>query len=179
MGWPDDRARAEFAWLRLMARVKYDDYSDFLAGVRFVESLVQWLQQFEPNEREVAYGFIRSQLVYISAAEMQRLVESFYPEVVQSYLLQRIAKASGIPRYRVWSHPGGTASFERLRRKTLFMGLSDGARIDILRERWNHFERAGCSQHSARLRQVAGSSEEAQKRYRREGSTVCNRVPDR
>lgn len=133
MGWPDDRARAEFAWLRLMARVKYDDYSDFLAGVRFVESLVQWLQQFEPNEREVAYGFIRSQLVYISAAEMQRLVESFYPEFVQSYLLQRIAKASGIPRYRVWSHPGGTAIFERLRRKTLFMGLSDGARIDILR----------------------------------------------
>ena len=37
MAWSDDRARTEFAWLRLMARFKYDDYSDFLAGVRFIE----------------------------------------------------------------------------------------------------------------------------------------------
>src|SRR5438067_73810 len=51
MKWPDDRAREEFAWLRLMARVKYDDYQDFLAGVRFVESLAKWLQQFDSDER--------------------------------------------------------------------------------------------------------------------------------
>ncbi len=133
MKWPDDRSRAEFAWLRLMARMKYDDYRDFLAGVRFVESLAKWLQQFDAAERETAYHFIRNQLVYIGAAEMQRLVESFYAGTVQRHLLQRVAKQLGIPKYRVWSHPQGQATFERLRRKTLFMGLSDGARIDILR----------------------------------------------
>lgn len=133
MKWPEDRSRAEFAWLRLMARMKYDDYQDFSAGVRFVESLAKWLQQFDAPERETAYHFIRNQLVYIGAAEMQRLVESFFPATVQYHLLHRVAKQLGIPKYRVWSHPQGQATFDRLRRKTLFMGLSDGARIDILR----------------------------------------------
>jgi hypothetical protein len=133
MRWPDDHARSEFAWLRLMARVKYDDYRDFLAGVRFIESLAKWLQQFDHTERESAYRFVRRQLVYIGAAEMQRLVESFYPVVVQNHLLRRVAGELGIPKYKVWSSSGGSAAFERLRRKTLFMGLSDGARIDVLR----------------------------------------------
>ena len=29
MSWSDDRAREEFRWLRLMARLKYDGYRDF------------------------------------------------------------------------------------------------------------------------------------------------------
>jgi len=116
MAWSDDRARTEFAWLRLMARFKYDDYSDFLAGVRFIESLATWLQQFSPAERETAYGFVREELVYIGPAEMQRLVELFYPRVVQSRLQWSVGTRLGVPK-----------------RKTLFMALSEGARIDILR----------------------------------------------
>ena len=50
MNWPDDRARDEFQWLRLMARLKYDGYHDFHAGMRFVESLVTWLQQFRNSQ---------------------------------------------------------------------------------------------------------------------------------
>jgi hypothetical protein len=133
MNWSDERARQEFGWLRLMARVKYDDYRDFLAGARFVESLAKWLQQFEPAEREAAYGFVRKQLVYVSITEMHRLVESFYPATVHNDLLSRVAKQLGIPKYRVWSHSEGPTAFNRLRRQTLFMGLSDGARIDVLR----------------------------------------------
>ena len=34
MNWPDDRAGDEFQWLRLMARLKYDGYHDFHAGMR-------------------------------------------------------------------------------------------------------------------------------------------------
>ncbi len=63
MNWSDDRAREEFRWLRLMARLKYDGYRDFQAGMRFIESLVTWLQQFKPAERETAYGFVRKTLV--------------------------------------------------------------------------------------------------------------------
>ncbi|MFX8949727.1 hypothetical protein ABTM92_19415, partial [Acinetobacter baumannii] len=62
MSWDDERARKEFAWLRLMSRLKYDGYRDFHAGMRFLESLSVWLQQFEPTEREVAYGFVRNTL---------------------------------------------------------------------------------------------------------------------
>ena len=79
MRWSDERALDEFQWLRLMARWKYDGYSDFLAGVRFIESLVTWLQQFDIEDRELAYKFVRKYLVYISQSEIKRLVEIFYP----------------------------------------------------------------------------------------------------
>ena len=39
MNWTHNRAQEEFAWLKLMARLKYDGYRDFQAGVRFIESL--------------------------------------------------------------------------------------------------------------------------------------------
>lgn len=133
MHWPDDRARQEFEWLRLTARYKYDGYRDFLAGARFIESLVTWLQQFAPDERESAYAFLRSRLVYIGPAEMQRLVDLLYPHEVQPRLLRIVARARGVPKYRIWSDPHAAEEFRRRRRQTLFMGLSDGARIDILR----------------------------------------------
>ena len=59
MSWSDERARDEFRWLRLMARLKYDGYRDFQAGMRFIESLATWLRQFAPHERETAYAFVR------------------------------------------------------------------------------------------------------------------------
>jgi hypothetical protein len=133
MAWTDDRAREEFAWLRLIARLKYDGYSDFQAGMRFIESLATWLQQFEPDERETAYAFVRHALVYIGPSEMQRLVEQFHPRTVRSRLVSTIAAERGIPTYRVFADTAAVAATERLRRQTLFMGLSDGARIDIVR----------------------------------------------
>ena len=39
MNWSDEHSREEFRWLRLMARLKYDGYRDFQAGMRFIESL--------------------------------------------------------------------------------------------------------------------------------------------
>ena len=63
MNWTDDRARQEFDWLKLMARLKYDGYREFQAGMRFIESLATWLQQFKQNERETAYAFVRRTLV--------------------------------------------------------------------------------------------------------------------
>ena len=133
MKWPDDRAREEFKWLRLMARLKYDGYRDFQAGMRFIESLATWLQQFSSEERETAYGFVRRRLVYIGPGEMLRLVEQFYPRIVRDRLIQIIAAKRNIPVYRVLADSVARADEERLRRQTLFMGLSDGARIDIVR----------------------------------------------
>ncbi|NBJ13641.1 phosphoribosyltransferase-like protein [Microvirga arsenatis] len=133
MGWSDDRARNEFEWLRLMARLKYDGYRDFQAGMRFIESLATWLQQFALDERETAYAFVRRTLVYIGPSEMQRLVEQFYPRTVRDRLICTVAAERGIPRYRVLADADARTASERLRRQTLFMGLSDGARIDTIR----------------------------------------------
>lgn len=133
MTWTDERARNEFAWLRLMARVKYDGYRDFQAGMRFIECLATWLQQFDSAERETAYAFIRQHLIYIGPSEMQRVVEQFYPSTVHSRLLEFVERKTGTKRYRILADPHATKEMGRSRRKTLFMALSDGARIDALR----------------------------------------------
>ena len=133
MDWRDDRAGEEFDWLRLMARLKYDGYRDFQAGMRFIESLVTWLQQFKAAERETAYNFVRRSLVYIGPSEMQRLVEQFYPRFVRDRIVRMVAGEEGVPTYRVLADAKANAARERLRRQTLFMGLSDGARIDTIR----------------------------------------------
>ena len=131
MNWDDERARNEFAWLRLIARLKYDSYRDFQAGMRFIESLATWLQQFKEGERAAAYEFIRHTLVYIGPAEMTHLVERFYPSVVQRRLAQTLARDLRIPAYRVLVEAADES--KRLRRQTLFVGLSDGARLDTIR----------------------------------------------
>ena len=133
MGWDDDRSQREFDWLRVVSDFKYDSYRDYLAGVRFIECLVDWLQQFEVGEREDAYQFVRSSLIFVSAAEIQHLVELTYPEVVERCLLRSVASDLGIAPYRVWSSPDAMKHFLNLRRRCLFFGLSDGARIDAFR----------------------------------------------
>lgn len=133
MQWKEDRARKEFAWLQLMSRLKYDGYRDFVAGMRFIESLADWLQQFEQNEREAAYDFVRKKLVYIGPSEIQHLVEIFYPEYVQKRLLKVVANDLNIKTYSVWANAQASMHYKRLLRKCLFFGLSDGARIETFR----------------------------------------------
>ena len=101
MDWDEDRARQEFSWLQLMARFKYDDYQDYMAGARFVECLADWLQQFKKEDRGVAYSFVRSKLIYFGAAEIQHMVELVYPTLVERTLISAIAKQCGVPRYLV------------------------------------------------------------------------------
>ena len=144
MKWDSERSRHEFAWLRLMSRMKYDGYQDFLAGKRFVESLAAWLQQFEETHRETAYRFVRERLVFISPSEMNHLVELFYPDTVRPRLVRKVAESLGIPQYRVWADPAATTAFKTLLRRTLFIELSDGARIDVFRHENAEIGRASC-----------------------------------
>jgi len=134
MNWDDERALAEFRWLSLISRLKYDAYSDFVAGVRFIESLAGWLQQFdEVKERELAYSFVRSLLVYVGPAEIHRLVELSFSNTVEPRLLKAVAEQQKVPTYRVWADKKASAEFDRLLRASLFIGLSEGARLDHFR----------------------------------------------
>lgn len=133
MRWDTEEATREYAWLRLMSAVKYDGYSDFRAGVRFLESLATWLRQFQPADRPTAYDFVKTRLVYLSQAEMQRVIEVFIPETVTPHLRKAAATEVGIKPWEVWGNMDGVAAFNRLLRRSLFVGLSDGSRIDILR----------------------------------------------
>ena len=132
--WSDDKARTEFRWLKMMAAIKYDDYRDFLPGMRFLENLAAWLQQFpQLEERQEAYKLLRDRLIYISIPEMQRLVELFYPCFIERRLIQIVAERRNIPKYKVRIDRDAHDDLTRLRRRTLILGLSDGGRIDILR----------------------------------------------
>lgn len=133
MDWSEENATREYAWLRLMSSVKYDGYSDFRAGARFLENLAIWLRQFDQDDRPAAYSFVRHRLVYISTAEIHRVIETFVPETVTPYLREAAAKEVGIRPYETWGNPDGVKAFNRLLRCSLFVGLSDGSRIDVLR----------------------------------------------
>lgn len=133
MDWSDDDGRKEFAWLEYMARFKYDAYRDYVAGGRFLEALVDWLQQFEKSERAGAYEFVRHSLLFFSATEIQHLIELTYPELVKPTLVKRVAAALTVTPYLLWSNPKAQEEYDHLLRRTLFFGLSDGARIDVFR----------------------------------------------
>lgn len=133
MGWETERTTREFDWLRLMARFKFDDYKDFVAGSRFIESLVKWLRQFAAPDRETAYEFVKRRLVFIGDAEMLRLIEAFFPQIVYYDLIDAAAKDMSVADHEVLRSESGQLRFDRLLKSTLFLALSDGARIDVLR----------------------------------------------
>ena len=133
MQWDDDESRKEFGWLKLMARLKYDGYRDFQAGMRFIESLATWLQQFDQDERKDAYKFVKERLVYVGPGEVRRLVEQFFPNTIRKRIVQTVASNLDIKPYTVLTNSKAAAAIKRLTRQTLVLGLSDGARMDIVR----------------------------------------------
>lgn len=116
-----------------MAKFKYDGYKQFSPGMRFIERLALWLNQFKDlNDRKIALDFVRQNLVYISSPEMDLLVSSCYPDVIKPILFKKISTELGIPEYKV-NVISNDQKFKSLLRQSLFCGLSDGARIEIFR----------------------------------------------
>jgi len=134
MNWEEQRLQAERHELQTLSDYKYDGFENFEPGVKFIESLARWLHQFDhsPEDREIAYRFIRERLIFVSAAEMFHLVRMLYPDVIRPIIRREVAKLIGIPDYQV-ARIEASPEFQRLRRRSLFLGMSDGARIDAFR----------------------------------------------
>ena len=133
MGWTFDVDNCETTWLRLMSDFKYDSYRDFLGGSRFPEALLNWIQQFEPADRLTAYSILRERLIFVSFAEMQHLVSRTFPVYARQVIATHVATNSSKPKYLVWSQATTRKLYEDMLARTLFIGLSDGARIDGFR----------------------------------------------
>ena len=133
MKWkPKDVAR-EMPDLLALASNKYDEYQQFSPGMKFIESFALWLNQFETNEeRKKAYEFVRDKLIFISEKEMAHLVTISYPDVIKPILIQQVANKINLPEYDI-TKIVNNKEFDVLRRKSLFLGLSDGAHTDIFR----------------------------------------------
>jgi len=133
MEWtPEDVAR-ERPTLQTMASYKYDEYQQFSPGMRFVESLALWLSQFITcEERQIAYNFIRERLIFYSSAEMNHLISITYPDYIRPILLSRAAQLMQIPEKYIM-RIAGSMEYRKIRRQSIYLGLSDGAQIDVFR----------------------------------------------
>lgn len=133
MEWTPKDVAEQRPILQALATFKYDEYQQFSPGMRFVESLALWLQQFETlDERKAAYAFVLSRLVFLSHAEMAHFSAIAYPDVIRPVFIEQAARDAKLAPFRV-SQVLGTEAFKRLQGASLFFGLSDGARIDLFR----------------------------------------------
>lgn len=118
--------------LSRLAEHKFDDYEGFSAGERFFERLARWLAQFDMQERRRLVRFLLTELVFISRTEMDHAIACAYPHHIKRLLVDQAASEIGMSPHQV-SKITSSQEFRSLRRRTLFLGLSDGARLDILR----------------------------------------------
>ena len=133
----EDPAEAEFAEqlsiLRSLASYKYDEYEQYAPGRQFIAYLAKWLEQFKDSkERLHALSFIQERLIFISDLEMRHLVNLMACDIVPALLQRHVANRLRIPEYRV-AKVRATTEFKRAQRSSLFLGMSDGARIDQFR----------------------------------------------
>lgn len=133
MGWQDEETVLDHVpELQLLADYKYDHYQRFAPGKRFIESLAIWLKQFDRADRQNALVFVMNRLIYFSESELSHLVQTAYPDLITQERVRLVAEELNIPRHRVGTivnHP----RFKELALKSLYLGLSDGARTNELR----------------------------------------------
>lgn len=135
MNWDHETLKDELYRLQVMSSLKYDSYQQFSSGKQFIESLALWLKRFPQEDRQCAYLFVKENIVFISEREVQQLVSVAFEEKIRN----KIIDFSKQDRTLI-SRAGGYSKqiYQFSLRKTLFLGLSDGAHMDFFR-RYNNF----------------------------------------
>ncbi len=108
---------------------KYNQYQQYKPSSRFIEHLSIWLNQFDsPNERKLALEFILKNLVFISPAEMLHLIDTAYHEVIEPLIIEQAVSSLVTDNEKLKNK-----IYTVIKRSSLFLALSDGARIDAFR----------------------------------------------
>lgn len=139
MNWDDDQVKTELRPLMLLAEIKYDEYHQFGPGMRFIERLARWLSQLrgiDLNEtlalRQTAFSVVRDHLIFVSSDEMFSLIGMAYPEYILPRQRAIAAVKLNCPRHLI-NRIKNSDAFGELITKTLYVGLSDGSQIGMLR----------------------------------------------
>jgi hypothetical protein len=133
MEWTPPEIDSERPLLQALATFKLNDYQQFSPGIRFIESLVKWLQQFETlEERRSAYKLVTDHLIFISGEQMGHLVNILYSEKVNPILIRKTARESEKNQYLV-KEIANSKEYGANLTMSLFIGLSDGSKIDQFR----------------------------------------------
>ncbi len=137
MNWSDaETVQFYVPRLQLLADYKYDRYQRFSPGKRFIESLALWLNQFDTDDRQAALEFVTERLVFFSEEEFSHLVKMAYPDLIIQERIRLVAEENDIMLHRV-GEIARHRRFEELGLKSLYLGLSDGARTNELRRAGN------------------------------------------
>ena len=133
IGWSTDKLTTERHDLQLLADYKYDEYQQFAPGMRFMESLVLWLTRFgSTEEKQAAYDLVKKNLIFISAKEIEHLIHMTYMDIIRPYLIRHVAKKHQMDEFAI-KKIVNSMHFKIAQRKCLFLGLSDGAKLDLFR----------------------------------------------
>jgi hypothetical protein len=117
--------------LAILAEYKYDHYELYSHGKKFLDSLFGWLRQFEAEDRLDALLFVRHKLVFVSQRELQDLNRFLFFDKIVPAILRIIIQREDLGPFEM-----GVAYnnfFEKYLRRCLFVGLSDGSKIDYFR----------------------------------------------
>ena len=137
MDWQDPEMVLRYVpRLQLLADFKYDLYQRFGPGKRFIESLALWLDQFDQQDRPAALDLVVNRLVFLSDAELSHLVQTAYPDLIFQEHMRLVAEELDIPSHFV-GRIKLTRRLKELQLKSLYLGLSDGARTSELRRASN------------------------------------------
>jgi hypothetical protein len=135
MEWSPEEVSKERSLLQAMANLKYDEYHQFSPGIRFIESLAQWLGQFEMlEEKKTMYVFLKKYLIFISSDQMSHLVDLSFSTIINPIIIKKVASILNIQEYLI-NKIISSSEYKNISRQSLFIGLSDGSRIDQLRRR--------------------------------------------
>jgi hypothetical protein len=133
MNWSAEETSRQRPLLQALASFKYNEYQQFSPGTRFIESLVKWLSQFKTEEeKNTAYQFVLDSLIFISSDQMAHLVNITYADKIQPIVIAKTARVIKLNPFWVTKIVKSTTYKVSLRR-SIFIGLSDGSKIDLLR----------------------------------------------
>jgi len=132
-GLTDEGATANlFRELQFLADYKYNKYEMYHPGRLFLENLYLWLQQFKEDEKGAALEFVRKEVIFVSRQEFQQLASVLYHDVIKRHQLELAAALGGHPPHKVRT-VRDSPEFRKVARASLYVGMSDGARIDYIR----------------------------------------------
>lgn len=130
--WDEKRLSKELPKLSFLARTKYDSYSQFDPGFRFMSSFAQWMSQFDKEDVEIIYSAFNKYLTFISSEQIKYLVDLMYSSKIKPFIRDLSAIKSGLSRYQL-NKIESSQEYKIQKRLSLVVGLSDGSHIDILR----------------------------------------------
>lgn len=137
VAWDVDRFAKELQDIQVISEYKYNDYQQYTHGMRFVESLALWLRKFKSQEeKEVAYSLIKKHLIFISEEQMRQLVSVSFAMCMKEYLLEQTKEYC--MESSITDVSERKAIYNILKRRALFLGLSDGSHMDYFRRHNSH-----------------------------------------